>query len=419
MNQAAGPPPIHRQAAWAFAGQGCFLVCQWLLLTAFARLGGADAVGLYALALVVTGPVIVLANLSLRELLLSDTAGRFRFQDYLGLRLMAMGAALVVIAGICLAMGWSAMRTTTVVALGTAKVLESLADLGNSAAQAHGRFAGPALSQAVRGIVGLLLAGGVFWYGGGVDEAIIALLGGSLVVLVALDLPRIARIPGIGPLSPRLDPAAVRPLAGLALPLGLAALIGSLLLTLPSYVIEGTRGTAELGRYATLTYLLLPGNLLMMALGQAASPRLARLLEAGDLPGFRALTWTLCAIALGVALVAVVACSLLGGTLLALVLGDGWRPEAPVLWWLSLASGAYWVACALGVATTAARRLKPQLPLTVAGCAAALASALLLIPSHGSIGAAWSSIIANVVLVAGLLWMVTTVRRPMTAQAAP
>ena len=57
-------------------------------------------VGQFALALAVTGPVIMFFNLELRAVQATDAQGQYRFHDYLSLRLIMCFVAMAVIVGI-------------------------------------------------------------------------------------------------------------------------------------------------------------------------------------------------------------------------------------------------------------------------------------------------------------------------------
>src|SRR5262249_39828316 len=92
-------------------------------------------------------------------------------------------------------------------------------------------------------------------------------------------------------------PARLAALAWLTLPLCFAALLLSLNANVPRYFIEGYLGERELGLFAAMAFLLLPGtSILVAALGQAASPRLARQYAAGDARAFLALLLRLLAV---------------------------------------------------------------------------------------------------------------------------
>src|SRR5207248_2711872 len=174
-----------------------YAACQWGMLMAITRLGSPEMLGQFALGLAVTTPLLAFANLKAKGVQASDARREYHFREYFGLVLPMTGLALLVIAGVTLA-------------------VYNLPD------------AGPLL-------------------GGGGRRA-----------------------------SPRRFAGRLASLAWLTLPLCFAALLLSLNANVPRYFIERSLGERELGLFAAMAFLLLPGtSILIAALGQAASPRLA------------------------------------------------------------------------------------------------------------------------------------------------
>jgi hypothetical protein len=67
------------------------------MLVVLAKLGSPEIVGQFTLGLAVTAPVVLFTNLSLREVQATDAKHQYLFSDYLGLRLLLTGLALVAI----------------------------------------------------------------------------------------------------------------------------------------------------------------------------------------------------------------------------------------------------------------------------------------------------------------------------------
>ena len=65
------------------------------------------------------------------------------------------------------------------------------------------------------------------------------------------------------------------PVAWTALPVGLVLMLISLSVNVPRYFISHHHGQRELGVYSAIANLMVAGTMVMTALGQAASPRLA------------------------------------------------------------------------------------------------------------------------------------------------
>src|SRR5688572_9465732 len=132
-----------------------YAACQWGMIMAIARLGSPLLVGQFALGVAIASPVILLANLDLRALLTTDTRREFRFQDYLGLRLLTTLLALSVIGGLAATLGGGAEIAGIVMALGAFKATESVSDLQYGLFQQRGRNDRVGRSLMLRGPVTL------------------------------------------------------------------------------------------------------------------------------------------------------------------------------------------------------------------------------------------------------------------------
>src|ERR1700690_1751773 len=69
--RAAGLPLTHN-FAWTLVGNVVYAACQWTIVVVLAKLGNADMVGEFALALAVAFPITLLANLQLRSVFVTD-----------------------------------------------------------------------------------------------------------------------------------------------------------------------------------------------------------------------------------------------------------------------------------------------------------------------------------------------------------
>ena len=79
----AKPLSIQTNFAWSLIGNVGYAGCQWTMLVVIAKLGSAEMVGQFALALALTAPVMMFAQLQLRTLLATDARNEFQFLHYL------------------------------------------------------------------------------------------------------------------------------------------------------------------------------------------------------------------------------------------------------------------------------------------------------------------------------------------------
>lgn len=172
-------PSIRRSALWTGLGDAFYAVCQWGILVILARMGTPEMVGQFALASAVTAPVIIFANLGLRQLQSTDARNQFQFRDYVAMRLASTLLAISTIA--VLAFQYRIDTALTILMFGIAKCVEAISDVVYGLLQKHERMDLITISLILKGVtsaagfaVGIILIGGVL--GGVVGLAVAWLL---------------------------------------------------------------------------------------------------------------------------------------------------------------------------------------------------------------------------------------------------
>lgn len=434
------PLTLRRNFSWTFTGNLVYAASQWGMLVLLAKLGSPEMVGQFTLGLAVTAPVIMFTNLQLRAIQATDAKQQYAFADYLGLRLIGTGLALLIIAGITLKAGYRWETSLVILAIGIAKAFESISDVFYGLIQQHERMDRIAIALMIKGPLSLLfLSIGVLFtktvLGGAVGLAV-----AWAIVLFACDIRNGALIlnssqkaagdnfvetgfiasevgehshstknptPLTPPcqggekiqnqLLPRWHLKTLRKLIWLALPLGFVMMLISLNTNIPRYFIERYLGERQLGIFAAMSYLMVVGQMVVSALAESASPRLAKYYAAGNSTAFRTLLFKLVGVGavLGGAgvLVAVVA----GREILTLLYRPEYGQQADLFVWLMVAAGIGYMSSFLGYGMTAARYFRVQMPLFALVTGSSAISCLWLIPTMGVRGAAIALIIGAVV----------------------
>jgi O-antigen/teichoic acid export membrane protein len=288
-----------------------------------------------------------------------------------------------------------------ILACGLAKAFETLADVVFGLLQQAEDLRRIALSMLGKGVASVAAVACVLAATGSLVAAIAAMALAWGAWLAVWDLRNARRI---APLRASFDGRRLTRLAWIALPLGGVSALNSLIANVPRYAVERHLGTAALGHFAGLAYLLVAATQPVLAIAAAATPRLARHF-AGDRDAYRVLT----ARALGASACIVVA-ALAGRPFLALAYGPGWPDEAPILVWLAGAAALGFLSSALGAAITAARAFGPQLVAAALACVVCAAASEALIPRVGLVGAAWALLAGEAIRAAclALVWLAAT-----------
>jgi O-antigen/teichoic acid export membrane protein len=378
-----------------------FAACQWLMLVVLAKLGRPEMVGQYALALGITAPVMLLANLNLRAVQSTDIRGDHSFASYVQLRL---GTTVLALAGCLVAAMVASPSTGTSLVIGCvalAKSAESISDVFYGRLQKSEHMDRIAKSMLFRGIVSLLAMSIVVRLTGNIVWGALSLFLTWLAVLVLYDIR--SPVPGTNsPAGRHMAPAIFSlpawrmlwPLALLALPLGVVQMLISLNANIPRLLIQGYAGEHELGIFAAIAYVTIAGSTLVTAVGQAVSPRLAHLFAHGDRAGFVRLLQTLallfaagCGLAIAIVLVA-------GKPILALLYTREYAEQSGLLIIFTLSFGMGALVSVLGFGITAARRFRSQVPVVALAVTVVTVSGSILVPRLGTIGAAWAGLLS-------------------------
>ncbi|WP_158591610.1 lipopolysaccharide biosynthesis protein [Deinococcus cavernae] len=367
------------------------------MLILLARLSSPETVGEYSLALAVSAPLYMAANLQLRGVQATDAAARYRPGDYLVLRLLttalAFGALLMVVQSHA-----PALRSVMIL-IGLAKAFESVSDVLYGRIQAQERMDMIGRSTLAKGPLSLLaLWAGFEW---GALPGVAGLLAVSwLALLLLYDLPNARRLGNakewrLGGFS------TLWQLFVTALPLGVVMGLVSLGANLPRYSIESVLGTHALGVFSALAYLMVAFGVPVSAVGQTISPRLAHYFANRQNTAFLQLIGRVTAGVAILGLLIVLGAILVGQPVLALVYGAAYAGQAELFVWLMGAAVVSYAASILGFAMTATQRFTAQVPLFAGVTALLWLLCRLWIPEYGLIGAARAMLVANTVQLLG------------------
>jgi O-antigen/teichoic acid export membrane protein len=392
------PLTLRRNFSWTLIGNLVYSGCQWGMLIVLAKLGSPEMVGQFTLGLAVTAPIIMFTNLQLRGVQATDAKQQYSFSDYLGLRLLSTGLALLIITVISLSGGYQRETSLVIFFIGIAKAFESISDVFYGLIQQHERMDQIAKSLMIKGPLSLLLLGLGVYLSGRVIWGVLGLVFAWLVVLFGCDLrSSLLMVKQGSKLQPHWDWQTLIKLIWLALPLGFVMMLISFNANIPRYFIERYLGERELGIFAALAYLMVAGGMVVNALGESASPRLAKYYAEGDLVAFRTLLLKLLGIAALMGGIGVLAAIVGGRPILTLLYRPEYSEQTTLFIWLMVTAGINYISSFLGYGMTAARYFRIQMPLFITVASISAFACLWLLPKLGLLGAAIALLLAATV----------------------
>lgn len=389
------------------AGSAALLL---VLLTIAGRFLSAADYGRFSYALALTTIVetimdIGLGHVTVRAVARDKSTAEHLFRHVLGLKLVWVAIGLILLAIITPLLRSDPTIIRLCYAMGISSAVRSYLLTARGLLQGLQRFDLEALTVVADRVLLLIFGGVALWTGYGLFGLAAAFVFSRLTMLAAVQVV-LRRV--VGSARPSFDRAIWRDLQSAALPLGFFMIALNTYTYIDTVILGLMRTDAEVGWYAA-SYRVYEGLTYAPSIVAAVlTPRLSYLFTTDRATHRRVLTRALLlTTALGV---------LLGGTAMLaarpiIILLFGQRYEAAVLPLQILSGGALfvfgtWILHAAAISTNLDRRL---LITTAVGLTANVALNVVLIPRWGISGAAWATVLAEMLTV--LLLLAQVMRR--------
>ena len=180
-------------------------------------------------------------------------------------------------------------------------------------------------------------------------------------------------------------------------------------MNIPRYFLQHYLGLADQGIYASLAYLVVAISLVVSALSQSVTTRLARLFADGDHRQFVRLLTKLSMLGVLITAVGVPLTFLVGRPLLTLLYRREYAEHVGLLALFVGIAGLNTIGLFPFCGLTAARVFRVQAPIYFIAMLVGVAGAALFIPRYGLIGAGSALFLSTVTVVLGGLWMLKKV----------
>ncbi len=379
---------------YAVGGQFGYVLSQLAILAALARLRGPEAVGEFGIALALTTPFFMFANMAGKSSQASDVSQRFSFAEYAGLMAFAATAAAIasIAAGLLFASD-GALLIVVIVALG--KVFEAVSNLAYGAFQQFGRVDRLATSLVVRGALTVPVFVAFLLLGLPTGAAFAAqLLVWSMFALL-IDYPRASRLAAGRLVLPSTNFSRLLLLTRETAPLGASYLLTALLVSMPRLVVERSLGLSAVGLLTVVNYFQQAGTVLAGAISQMLVNRFARLHHPDAAPELRRDKLTIALLAAVLSTIGLVVVYLAGEWVLLTIFGAAFADADDLLLLIMVAVSAKLFSMVPHSQLHAERRFKfifVRELATVLVCAVLLAA---LVPQFGLMGAGYAIVGAS------------------------
>lgn len=311
---------------------------------------------------------------------------------------MTTAVAFTVTAGCCILSGADWNTALVIFFIGLYRIVESVSDILLGIVQKQERLDQISFSRAAKGLFSILVFALVFIPTQSLILALLVMIIGWLAITIGYDARKARMHTSLRPLFNK------RRLWGLLLvssPLGVVLALMSLNTNIPLYAISYFKGEHDLGIYATLSYMIVACNVVVTALGEAITPRLARWHASGRHKEFISLLSRMIAMGIGISAIACLIGWIFGHQLLTLLFSPDVAAEIGLFHWLLVSTLLVFVTSYLWYAITATGKYKAQIPLFLCSVITNGLSCLIFVPIFGVIGAAVGASLALFVQMIG------------------
>lgn len=382
---------LKKNFSWNFIGSLVYSASQFFILILLAKIGNPAMVGLYSLGLAVTAPIVMLTNLQLRQIQATDTTGYYKFNEYFGLRIVTGVIAIIISLIVIVIGGYDYNKGLIILLVAMTKIMDSYSDVVYGQLQQRERMDYIGKSRIIKGILTIVIMAIILLLTNSLYISLIMLNITWLFIFLIYDKKKVKLF--IMNIKPSFDYYKVKKLIVLALPLGAVLMIGSLNTNLPRIFVEKIQGAEALGYFASIAYLLVVGNTFIQSVGQAAAPRLAKLYKGKLYNNFKKLISKLILLGISIGLVGTGIAIVFGKYILRVIYDSSYADYNHILILIMVAGIFSFSSSFSGYSITAMRFFKIQPIVGIISLTVTLVCSLILIPTYGLNGAAYTLIV--------------------------
>ena len=400
------PLTLRANFSWTAFGSVFYNFCQFCLFIVIAKIGCTEMAGQYTIGLAVTAPIMIFFGANLRAIIVSDVRRECPVGGYLAFRLMSLTVAMSIILAVVLCGDYGHETIFIIIMVGLAKSIEGISAIFFGYFQQNERMDQIAISRTAKGILSILYFTMGMWISGTVLGGVFGLALAWLTTLLFFDIPRAHALASHrvayqdAPMErfwPAWNTQQLKKLFLLSLPIGITVMLVSLNANIPRYFIEVFHGETTLGIFGPLSYFMVLGNEVVLALGQSAAPRMARYYVHGERAEVVHLLLREKAVGAVFAIIGVALAAVAGPWALTVALGPEYAKYSNVFLLLMLTSGASLVFGFSSMFLTAARAFWIQIPVRICSVSTMAICCVVFVPSHGILGAAIAMFLSTMV----------------------
>ena len=375
----------------------------WLILVTIAKQFNPDFLGQFVLALSICSPAFLFASFKIRTLLVVDTAWKFGLKDYATARLLAnfVVTVLILIVMIFAKIEFSMVTLLLVLAY---KWCDAWSEFCQSYMRRLHKFEFSSGSLALRSITTLIGVVLITLF----TESFFLLIGmwlGVAVLFAIIDsvfMLRLTKTREISPLNFRFLISKSSLARSLVLykeyaTVAVALAVSSLFVYLPNFLLSYQIDVASAGVFATISYFLVAGGILINSISQACTPQLAALLKNNEYAAFMKLVQKMCLMGIIIGVSGMIVSVFAGPFFLEVFYTAEIAKYSGTLNWVMAAAAIRYIYIFLGTSLAAVHSFHTQTKIYATGLITMFISGYVLIEINGIAGAGQAMFAATLV----------------------
>ena len=295
--------------------------------------------GTFILGISINAPILAFSNLQLRILQATDQNNKYCFSEYLSLRIATLLLTLVIIL-LTFCSNYDFDTKLVIIGVGLSKVIESLSDIFFGLFQKVERMEIMSISLMVKGVISLSIFLIVMNQSGNLLLSIVLMTISWLIILLIFDIPnglKLLSINSLRDLNLFRDRIQLFQMISDAAPLGIVTGLMSLETNIPRYFVEYYFGGRELGIFASIYYVMMTGQIVIISISQSAIPRIAKYFHNGNYKDIRKLLIRLTSYVFLICIFLICCSGLFGKEILTIIYTESYAYRSNLFFWITIA----------------------------------------------------------------------------------
>lgn len=386
---------LKKNFSFVFFSNLFFSLSQWGVLISIARFGDVEMVGQYTLGLAIISPMLMLTNLKIETIYITDKDNVYKFADYFTLRIITSIFTLILLVSSLAFMSNNSETLIVITLVGIYKIIEAISEILYASMQKEEHVSAIAISKIIKGSLTLLITTVVLYLTSNLIISLFFIIIIYFTTLLTFDLPKSLKFQEV---YFKIITTNLRQIAILSLPLGIVYLLISLNTNLPRYFVEHYFSVETLGYFAAISYVVTNNiNIFTNALNKIIIPRFSNLLYENKTEQARKLLKKLDLLGGGLGAIGFLGVYLFGEEILSVIYGKEYSDYSDLFSILMLSSPFIFISTFHSCYIYAAKFFKIQPFLGVIWIISTFLAGLLIIPEWGIIGVGYTVVFGSIV----------------------